>query len=152
MRFAGVIALLVLSPLPVEADVLRRALDAGDGGGSTPPPPTPSSAANDLASWAGQSTATTLPALLQIAVRQAPALASARFDIAVADAQISETWARNDWRVQAQKLGFRTDFFNAFNIASYGQPDTSINDSNFGQITNTRSPQRQIQFSLHYMF
>jgi hypothetical protein len=54
------------------------------------------------------------------------------------------------WR--EQKLGFRTDFFNAFNIASYGQPDTNINDANFGQITNTRSPARQIQFSLHYSF
>ena len=54
------------------------------------------------------------------------------------------------WR--EQKLGFRTDFFNAFNIASYGNPDNNINDGNFGQITNTRSPQRQIQFSLHYMF
>ena len=31
------------------------------------------------------------------------------------------------WR--EQKLGFRTDFFNAFNIASYGQPDTNINDT-----------------------
>jgi hypothetical protein len=54
------------------------------------------------------------------------------------------------WR--EQKLGFRTDFFNAFNIASYGNPDNNINDANFGQITNTRSPARQIQFSLHYIF
>jgi hypothetical protein len=54
------------------------------------------------------------------------------------------------WR--EQQLGFRTDFFNAFNIASYGNPDNNINDPNFGQITNTRSPARQIQFSLHYTF
>ena len=49
-------------------------------------------------------------------------------------------------------LGFRADFFNVFNIASYGNPDNGINDSNFGQITGVRSPARQIQLSLHYSF
>lgn len=51
-----------------------------------------------------------------------------------------------------QVVGFRTDFFNIFNIASYGNPDNSITDANFGQITNVRSPARQIQLSLHYIF
>jgi TonB dependent receptor len=54
------------------------------------------------------------------------------------------------WREQV--FGFRADFFNIFNIASYGNPDTSINDSNFGQINSVRSPPRQIQLSLHYRF
>jgi hypothetical protein len=54
------------------------------------------------------------------------------------------------WREQV--VGFRADFFNIFNIASYGNPDSSITDSNFGQITSVRSPARQIQLSLHYMF
>jgi outer membrane receptor protein involved in Fe transport len=49
-------------------------------------------------------------------------------------------------------LGFRADFFNLFNIASYGNPDNSIQDSNFGAITTVRSPARQIQLSLHYGF
>jgi hypothetical protein len=49
-------------------------------------------------------------------------------------------------------LGFRADFFNIFNIASYGNPDNGITDSNFGQITSVRSPPRQIQLSLHYSF
>jgi carboxypeptidase family protein len=49
-------------------------------------------------------------------------------------------------------LGFRADFFNIFNIASYGNPDGGITDSNFGQITSVRSPARQIQLSLHYSF
>jgi hypothetical protein len=49
-------------------------------------------------------------------------------------------------------LGFRADFFNIFNIASYGNPDSSVNDSNFGQISSVRSPVRQIQLSLHYAF
>jgi hypothetical protein len=53
---------------------------------------------------------------------------------------------------EQQTLGFRADFFNAFNIASYSNPDNGINDSSFGQITNVRSPNRQIQLSLHYSF
>ncbi len=54
------------------------------------------------------------------------------------------------WREQV--LGFRADFFNIFNIASYGYPDNNINDSAFGQIASVRSPARQIQLSLHYAF
>jgi hypothetical protein len=49
-------------------------------------------------------------------------------------------------------LGLRADFFNLFNIASYGNPDNNIQDTNFGQITNVRSPARQIQIGLHYAF
>jgi len=54
------------------------------------------------------------------------------------------------WREQV--VGFRADFFNIFNIASYGNPDNNITDSSFGQITSVRSPARQIQLSLHYIF
>ena len=53
---------------------------------------------------------------------------------------------------EAQSVGFRADFFNVMNIASYGNPDTNVTDSNFGQISSVRSPQRQIQFSAHYSF
>lgn len=49
-------------------------------------------------------------------------------------------------------LGFRADFFNLFNIASYANPDNGITDSSWGQITNVRSPVRQVQLSLHYIF
>jgi hypothetical protein len=49
-------------------------------------------------------------------------------------------------------VGFRADFFNIFNIASYGYPDNNVNDSSFGLISSVRSPARQIQFSLHYAF
>ncbi len=54
--------------------------------------------------------------------------------------------------VEGQNVEFRTDLFNAFNIASYNNPDRGVTDSNFGQISSTRSGQRQIQFSLHYNF
>jgi Carboxypeptidase regulatory-like domain/TonB dependent receptor len=52
---------------------------------------------------------------------------------------------------EQQVIGFRADFFNIFNIASYTNPSNSIGTA-FGQITNVRSPARQIQLSLHYMF
>ena len=53
-------------------------------------------------------------------------------------------------------IGFRADFFNAFNIVSYQNPDNNVQDPNFGNISNqgtpVRSPARQIQLSLHYNF
>ena len=54
-----------------------------------------------------------------------------------------------------QTIGFRFDAFNAFNIVSYGNPDTNINDSTFGQIGENgqiRSTERHLQFSLRYTF
>ena len=60
---------------------------------------------------------------------------------------------------EQQVVGFRADFFNAFNLVSYGNPDNSISDfttnpatSNWGRIGSVRSPERQIQLSLHYIF
>jgi hypothetical protein len=53
---------------------------------------------------------------------------------------------------EGQAVGFRADFFNLFNIASYGNPDNGVTDHNFGQITSVRSPARQIQLSAHYTF
>lgn len=87
-----------------EADVLGLLLTAVDdqAGGAQPPQQSP-----DLTAWAGEARATTLPELLQIAVRQAPSLSSARIDIAVAEARIQQTWARNDWLLQAQLRGSR---------------------------------------------
>jgi hypothetical protein len=55
------------------------------------------------------------------------------------------------WREQV--VGFRADFFNVFNLASYGNPDNNVADGkNFGLISGVRSPPRQIQLSLHYAF
>ena len=48
----------------------------------------------------------------------------------------------------------RVDAFNAFNIASYGAPNTYIGSSvaSFGQISGTNSAPRKIQLSLIYAF
>ncbi len=56
-----------------------------------------------------------------------------------------------------QTIGFRFDAFNAFNMASYGNPDTGITDTNFGNVSNqgsnaTRSVERHLQFSANYRF
>ena len=69
--------------------------------------------------------------------------------------------AFKDFRiVEGQQIGFRFDAFNAFNIASYGNPDTTITDTTFGNISGntggtnppTRSTERHLQFSARYTF
>ena len=48
---------------------------------------------------------------------------------------------------------FRADFFNAFNLASYGNPDGNVSDSNFGAINNSRLDNpRTLQLGLNYKF
>ncbi|MGC1784989.1 MAG: TonB-dependent receptor [Acidobacteriaceae bacterium] len=54
-----------------------------------------------------------------------------------------------------QTIGFQFDAFNVFNLVSYGNPDTNISDTTFGQITQLgqiRSVERHLQFSLRYTF
>ncbi|HEX4422289.1 MAG TPA: TolC family protein [Kofleriaceae bacterium] len=110
VRFV-VFVMLGLTSSPAAADVLGHVLAAADDqtGGAPPAPPAPQGAppeqSADLTAWAGEAHSVTLADLLQSAVRQAPALASARIDVAVAEAQIQETWARNDWKLQAQLQG-----------------------------------------------
>jgi len=51
-------------------------------------------------------------------------------------------------------LGFRAEFYNAFNITNYQIPygTTTIGAQNFGQILTTSLPAREIQFSLRLDF
>lgn len=61
-----------------------------------------------------------------------------------------------------QTIGFRFDAFNVFNLVSYGNPDTNIDDADFGNISNqgsanglsqaVRSTERRFQFSANYRF
>jgi hypothetical protein len=61
--------------------------------------------------------------------------------------------AFKDFRiVEGQQIGFRFDAFNALNIASYGNPDTGVTDSTFGNISSVRSVERHLQFSARYTF
>jgi len=64
--------------------------------------------------------------------------------------------AFKDFHIYEQhSVGFRFDAFNALNIVSYGNPDTSITDSGYGQIApqgQIRSQERRLQFSARYSF
>src|ERR1700723_2430752 len=56
---------------------------------------------------------------------------------------------------EGHTIGFRFDAFNAFNIVSYGNPDTGITDTTFGDIVSgesIRSTERRLQFSAKYTF
>ncbi len=127
MRAVVVAALLALLAFGTSAtaDIITRAAGgAGGGGGSaasggSTQAGSSSAMEDDLIAWAGEPRAITLPELLQNAVRQAPALQSAKFDIEVAEAQIQETWERRAFRFQAQGTGNKTlTFF-------FGQVSTS---------------------------
>jgi outer membrane protein TolC len=109
MRFSRLacllFALIASAPSGAHADVLGRVLKAArqQPGAGAPPPQTPT-----LTEWAGEPRSITLPELLQITIRQAPNLEAARIDIAVAEARIEQTWARNDWLAKAQLTGSRS--------------------------------------------
>lgn len=51
-----------------------------------------------------------------------------------------------------QVILFRADAFNAFNMASYAAPNSTVTSTSFGMITKTLSPARQFQFSAKYRF
>ena len=122
----GFLALVAGRP-DARADLLGRAVSivddpttstgsTGSGGGGAPGA-TPPTTADDLTTWAGPARATTLPDLLQSAVRQAPSLRSAKIDIAIAEAQISQTYARDDWHLRAQLYGqSSSSFISGFTI------------------------------------
>jgi hypothetical protein len=50
------------------------------------------------------------------------------------------------------RFQFRSEFFNAFNHVNFGIPAGVLGNPDFGQISYTVSPQRQIQFGLKLIF
>ena len=73
-----IVSILVALPAYAQADLLKHALDGQSPGGTGSSATAPTSQENDLVTWAGEAKPITLPELLQLAIRQAPALASAR--------------------------------------------------------------------------
>ncbi len=53
---------------------------------------------------------------------------------------------------EGQRLSFRADAANVFNITSLNNPSNNATSSTFGQITSSRSQPRQLQLSLKYVF
>ena len=117
-RLASVLLLVAtaaapaLAPSPARADVIGRAFAAaGDppGGAAAPPAAAPDPTDSPgLAAWAGEAHATSLPELLQVAIRTVPALQSARLDVEIAEARVQATWGRNDWLIGGKLTGSRT--------------------------------------------
>ncbi len=66
-----------------------------------PPAPADPTAATSIAAWAGQATITSLAELLTNTVANAPELAQAELDVAIAEARILEASARDDWQANA---------------------------------------------------
>jgi hypothetical protein len=54
--------------------------------------------------------------------------------------------------IREQKLSFRMDASNVFNITSLGNPVATAQSATFGQITTVRSVPRQLQLSVKYQF
>jgi hypothetical protein len=54
------------------------------------------------------------------------------------------------WR--EQKIGFRADASNVFNLTSLSNPNITAQSSSFGRITTTRSGPRRLQLSVRYQF
>ena len=54
--------------------------------------------------------------------------------------------------LREMNLEFRTDFFNLFNLAPLGIPDSTATDTNFGTVTSTATTEREIQFALKLKF
>ena len=66
--------------------------------------------------------------------------------------QIDSSLFKDFHVTEGQAVGFRADAFNVMNLVSYGNPNSSVNSKNFGQITSAKNGPRTIQFSAHYSF
>jgi len=53
---------------------------------------------------------------------------------------------------ESHSLQFRAEFFNAFNTPQFANPDQFLGDGDFGKITSTNLPNRELQFALKYKF
>jgi len=66
----------------------------------------------------------------------------------------------NNWDVALEKsaqlretarLQFRAELYNAWNHTQFSNPDSTVGDANFGQVTQAR-PARQVQFGLKLLW
>ena len=79
------------------------------------------------------------PSTLQ---RRTPSAADGTATLAVRATDMDMSAFKDFDIVREQTVGFRFDAFNAFNIVSYGNPDTGITDSNFGNVSNQNVSRR----------
>ena len=67
-------------------------------------------------------------------------------------ALIKDTTLGSRARSEPTTLEFRAEFFNAFNLVTFGLPVNILRGSGFGVINHTAGTSRQIQFSLKLIF
>lgn len=65
------------------------------------------------------------------------------------DSSISKSWSLFQ---EPQFIEFRADFFNSFNSHSFSAPNSQFGTKQFGQISSTRQPGRELQFGLKLSF
>jgi outer membrane receptor protein involved in Fe transport len=53
---------------------------------------------------------------------------------------------------EGHSLQFRAEFFNAFNTPQFAIPDQYLGDGDFGKVTSTSTPNRELQLALKYRF
>jgi hypothetical protein len=53
---------------------------------------------------------------------------------------------------EVHQLQMRFEAFNAFNTPQWSTPDANLGDGTFGQITSTRSDNRELQLAIKYIF
>jgi len=53
---------------------------------------------------------------------------------------------------ETKRLEFRTSFFNFFNNANFGSPNSNLSSPAFGRITNVQGDPRVIEFGLKFFF
>jgi hypothetical protein len=53
---------------------------------------------------------------------------------------------------ESKNIEFRAEFFNMFNHQNFDFPNTSFGTPQFGTITATSEPSREIQFGLKFIF
>ena len=61
------------------------------------------------------------------------------------------TLMKNHKFSETRSMQFRTDFYNLFNHPNFQLPNSSVDSSQFGRISNA-GPSRQIQFAVTYTF
>jgi len=64
------------------------------------------------------------------------------------DLSLSKSTTLHDTMV----IKLQADFFNLSNTPHYSNPDTTLGDSNFGQIGGTNGTPREVQLGLHFTF
>jgi hypothetical protein len=67
-------------------------------------------------------------------------------------ALIKDTTLGNRAQSEPANLEFRAEFFNAFNLVTFGLPVNILHASGFGVINHTAGTSRQIQLSLKLIF